>query len=53
VKLALPVTPGVGSIVKAPVAAFATMVPKPAIVVVIVPPVGATPFREATVKVGV
>src|SRR6266508_6354157 len=51
-KLTLPVTPGAGSIVNAPVAASATTVPTPAMVVVIVPPLGATPFTVPTVNVG-
>ena len=53
VKLTLPVTPGAGSIVNAPVEALATTLPTPAIVAVIVPPTGATPLTVPTVKTGV
>src|SRR5262249_12976137 len=52
-KLTLPVTPAAGSIVNAPVEAFATTVPTPEMVVVIVPPDAETPLTELTVNVGV
>src|SRR5918995_7086826 len=47
-KLTVPVTPGAGSKVKAPVSASATTVPTFAIVVVIVPLTGATPLTVPT-----